>query len=756
MTAPSDKPKTYNGNLKSLPAALEPLTALPYWVLWKWVKKGDDWTKPPFQPNGQYAKNNDPSTWSTYDQVIAVVDQFDGIGFMLPDHSALDLDKCRDPDAGTVRAPWAKELIDKSKTYVEVSPSGSGFKVIGLAAGGNVQKKWPIGDGTSLEAYRRTHRYTTITGNQLLGTPQHLANIDAVVDEVYAEHEGRRARSRGGGNGAAAAEGVAAIEGAAELPPMLVTMLHVPNLGAGKPHGGYPSRSELTFAFITGALRTRVSDAAIAAACLDGARAGCAIYEHCQDQSNPRAYIAEQIKHAKIKLYDKEVADINKSHALVLAGNKAAIMKLEGKTRFRLLQVSAFQKWFANQRITVNNKVVSIADHWLSHKQRRSYEGIEFAPGGGQSGYYNLWRGFSVEPLAGDCSKFLAHLEDNVAQGNIGLFNWIVGWFAQIVQQPTEKPGTALCLRGKQGVGKTKVGQIVGSLFEEHYELVADPRYIVGQFNAHMAQLLLLHADEAFWAGDRRAEGKLKDLVTGFRHRLEFKGVDPIAVQNLIRLFVTGNQDWLVPAGFGERRFAVVDVGEARKEDHEYFAAIDKEMNEGGREALLHHLLNFDLSTVNLRVIPKTAALLEQVIESATPEQAWWLDTLRRGELAWGVLEQDGTCTKNTCPKKTLFRRYIQHANLQGTRRRAIEVKIGMFLNKYVGSDLKRDQKKKYSIYHRNGRRLTETGWVYTFPPLQECRRQFAKEMQQPIAWENADADWIHEAEQVEDEDVPF
>jgi hypothetical protein len=224
----------------------------------------------------------------------------------------------------------------------------------------------------------------------------------------------------------------------------------------------------------------------------------------------------------------------------------------------------------------------------------------------------------------------------------------------------------------------------------------------------------------------------------------------------LIRLFVTGNQDWLVPAGFGERRFAVVDVGEACKEDHEYFAAIDKEMNEGGREALLHHLLNFDLSTVNLRVIPKTAALLEQVIESATPEQAWWLDTLRRGELPWGVLEQDGTCTKNMCPKKTLFRRYIQHANLQGTRRRVIETKIGMFLNKYVGPDLKCDQKKKYSIYHRNGRRLTETGWVYTFPPLQECRQRFAKEMQQPIAWENADADWTHEAEQVEDEDVPF
>jgi putative DNA primase/helicase len=192
MTTPSDKPRTYNGDLKNLPAALEPLTALPYWVLWRWEKRNGKWTKPPFQPNGQHARSDDPSTWSTYDQVIAVVDQYDGIGFMLPDNATLDLDGCRNLSTGT-SSPWAKDLIDKSKTYVEVSPSGKGFKVIGLAAGDNVQKKWPIGDGTSLEAYRRTHRYTTITGNQLSGTPQHLANIDAIIDEVYAEHEGRRA-----------------------------------------------------------------------------------------------------------------------------------------------------------------------------------------------------------------------------------------------------------------------------------------------------------------------------------------------------------------------------------------------------------------------------------------------------------------------------------------------------------------------------------------------------------------------------------
>jgi hypothetical protein len=30
-----------------------------------------------------------------------------------------------------------------------------------------------------------------------------------------------------------------------------------------------------------------------------------------------------------------------------------------------------------------------------------------------------------------------------------------------------------------------------------------------------MISLLMLHADEGFWAGDKKAEGKLKDLVTG-------------------------------------------------------------------------------------------------------------------------------------------------------------------------------------------------------------------------------------------------
>ena len=474
-------------------------------------------------------------------------------------------------------------------------------------------------------------------------------------------------------------------------------------------------------------------------------------------ENGGRAYVARQIKQARIKIkegLDAEMVTINKTHALVLAGNKASVMKFEkiaGKDQFRLLQVGAFKIWFANQHVPVGKKVMTLGDFWIGHRDRREYHGIEFEPTGGRDGYYNMWRGFAIEPREGDCSKFLGHLKDNVARGNEDHFKWIVGWFAQIFQQLDTKVGTSLCLRGKQGVRKTKVGEVVGALLGRHYELVSDPRYITGQFNSHMAGLLLVHADEAFWAGDKRAEGKLKNLVTGLTHQLEFKNVDPISVRNHIRLFVTGNQEWLVPAGFGERRFAVFDVGEGKIKNHDYFAAIDAEMNQGGREALLHHLLSFDLSQVNLRVIPSTEALFEQIVESATPEQAWWLDTLKRGELPRGVNEAD------TCPKRSLFRRYVQHAQLQGARRKAVETKIGMFLTKYVGQGLKADEKRTYTI-HRGIRDIQETGWIYKFPPLWECRQRFASEVQQVIAWgpDAGTTQWEHEAVLVYEDDDAF
>jgi primase-polymerase (primpol)-like protein len=189
------------GDLHHLPAALAPLLALPHWVCWRWgktkAKNGEEkWTKVPFQPNGWNAKNNDPTTWSSYEAVTAVVDKFDGIGFCLLNGNiaAFDIDHCRDASTGDID-PWAAHLVEQTGSYSEITVSGTGLRIIGYGEGERLQRKLPVHDGVSLEAYRRTERYIVITGNPLPGSKD-IINIDERLDATVAELEAKRAQAK--------------------------------------------------------------------------------------------------------------------------------------------------------------------------------------------------------------------------------------------------------------------------------------------------------------------------------------------------------------------------------------------------------------------------------------------------------------------------------------------------------------------------------------------------------------------------------
>jgi hypothetical protein len=509
--------------------------------------------------------------------------------------------------------------------------------------------------------------------------------------------------------------------------------------GIDDPDHPYASRSEAVYAVIVAMVGAGCADNQIEAVFLD---TNYAISAHVLEQSKSPEYLARQIARAREIATDPHVAKLNENYALVIVGDKSAILKTTDDG-IKFLTLPAFAQWHANQYVyDSENKKVPLATHWMHHPQRRQYEGIVFAPGRVVPNHYNLWRGFAVVPRQGDCSKFLAHLSNNVCSGDEELYQWVVGWFAKIFQHPEQKMGTSLVLRGKMGTGKTKVGEVFGSLLGTHYVTVSDPRYVIGRFNSHLASCLLLHCDEAFWAGDRAAEGKLKDLITGQDHLIEFKGKEPIKVRNYVRLLVTGNPDWLVPAGLEERRFAVLDVGEGHIQDTAYFAGIDEQMDNGGREALLDYLLKFDLKGVDLRTIPKTAALLDQKISTLSPVQGWWLDMLTRGQLP-GLLPDESPNGCWTCLSASIFDLYLHHAQSQGSKRRSLEVKIGMFLKKHVPGLRKREKEfiKTQVSDVKDIRTKPFRDNVYDFPPLATCRKAFDEKLQQNFEW-SVKSDW--------------
>ena len=172
-------------NVAAIPRELAQLTQ---WVLWRYEQKGDKWTKVPKRPSGGNASSTDPASWTTLANAQRVYETkpgaFDGIGFVTADTDTTvlgDLDHVLDPESGEV-VPWARAILDAAEredAYVERSPSGTGFHIIGHGEQGFKGVK-----RNDAELYCR-ERFFTITGQGVTrepGTPLgHLVETVALL-----------------------------------------------------------------------------------------------------------------------------------------------------------------------------------------------------------------------------------------------------------------------------------------------------------------------------------------------------------------------------------------------------------------------------------------------------------------------------------------------------------------------------------------------------------------------------------------------
>lgn len=158
------------------------LREIPSWVVWRYQQRGNDWTKPPFQPNGRLAKSNDAETWTTFEAALTAYQtgKFDGVGWNVSgDITGIDLDDVINAD-GTVD-PRALAILDHfQETYCEISPSGTGYRIFAigqLPVAGRKIDDW-------LEVYRSgSPRYLTLTGHAIAA--EAVTAQQAALDWLY-------------------------------------------------------------------------------------------------------------------------------------------------------------------------------------------------------------------------------------------------------------------------------------------------------------------------------------------------------------------------------------------------------------------------------------------------------------------------------------------------------------------------------------------------------------------------------------------
>jgi hypothetical protein len=425
---------------------------------------------------------------------------------------------------------------------------------------------------------------------------------------------------------------------------------------------------------------------------------------------------------------------MNNTFSVVLFGGKARILKFEddaeGYRAPTLLAPADFRMFYDSKKVhnvtDGKEKKVGEASWWLNSSDRRQYDGVVFLPGQPKelNGKLNLWEGFGIEPKAGEWPRMERHIHEVLASGNSEHADYIIKWSAWALQNPDKPAEVALTLRGPQGTGKGIHARSIKSIFGPHGRHLPSIDRVTGRFNATLMNCAFIYLDEALWGGDKKAIGPLKMLLTEPTIAIEKKGVDTITVKNHVKAEITTNEEWAVPAGFQERRFAVFDVSTKYMQSEKYFAPLYAEMEGAGLSAMMFDLLNMDLGDWHpRRNIPRTDALLDQQLRSLSPEDQWWFSLVTSG-----LLPQHGmdSSTIKTNPRRAksgdlfeLARKTVPGLHFASDHRLGIALRKRGCLSVEV-------QKK--------------SGWE--FPPLADARTTLEALFRRKIVWDRAATDW--------------
>jgi hypothetical protein len=349
---------------------------------------------------------------------------------------------------------------------------------------------------------------------------------------------------------------------------------------------------------------------------------------------------------------DKEDACkfLDKIHACNTITGRFKIMYETPDGEIEFMDKKSFIDTYQNMRIQVTTpeektKLVPITELWLNWPKRRQYRGIIFNPSraGHYDDLYNLFDGFKILAREGDCTIFLDYIKLVICDNHEDNYKFLIALIAQMFQEPHLKPGIAVVLRGDEGVGKSFFIEKLGALMDKYYFKTSNPAYIFGDHNGQLKNKLLLHLEEAVWAGSKKEESLIKDLITGRTIEINEKFMPVYSVPNHLHLFISGNPEWLMAAGLNARRLFALHASNAKRLDTEYFSGIDTWFRSGGCAYLMHYFLHYK-TDINLRVVPVTDELINQKQHSMSGVEAWVMNIAHTGDMPFGEMVDGGNC----------------------------------------------------------------------------------------------------------------
>ncbi len=239
----------------------------------------------------------------------------------------------------------------------------------------------------------------------------------------------------------------------------------------------------------------------------------------------------------------------------------------------------------------------------------------------------NLWLGYKftremcasidmnlVEPL-------LAHFRHIWCRDEVALFEYLMNWFAYLIQKPSNPRRTALVVKGLQGCGKTSPVEYIGRrVIGSRYFYMCDIERMTARFNDDLSRKLLVLIDETYQSemSQTSLEARLKNFITAPTINIEVKNMPIMEVRNNLHFIFCSNSELPVRIAPTERRYCVFDcLPVPADERREYFSRLFENLEKpDAPRSIFSYFAARDISRFDIEQIPNSEGLIRCKIES--------------------------------------------------------------------------------------------------------------------------------------------
>lgn len=259
-------------------------------------------------------------------------------------------------------------------------------------------------------------------------------------------------------------------------------------------------------------------------------------------------------------------------------------------------------------------------------RSMRKFDKMDFLPEQPEfvGAVYNTWRPSDLKPVEGDPAIFFEHMEymfEDVMERNM-----VLNFLAWCVQNPAEKPNFALVIKGKQGTGKSFIGQVMERIFGLHNTGRPMNASIQSQFNGWARNVKLVVIEELMVKGRVDLMNHLKPMVTDPIIEINEKYQPAQRITNTCVILAFTNHDDALPVEDDDRRYAIA-ISEAFPKGDEYYRRLFSwAEKENGDAIIWNYLLKRDIGNFNGKGrAPTSNSKDEMRAASRTDYDAKWM-----------------------------------------------------------------------------------------------------------------------------------